>query len=213
MALTPNELTPYATGDEGRPLQMVLTSYSGCFGTFEVDAILRPRFRCRVPAPSIAQTNGSFNDVSPIRLAHVTDRLANTFFFTEKATATFGRLAAIDPALAAKSGWWPSGNWGDTLMTTFFPPNMPFKVAMGAGVAHTEAASSMHPGGLHVLMGDGSAHFLSDTIQTCPFDRLTGRPMGVVRSSEGWWINAPEPGVWQKLASRAGGEVVTTDAW
>jgi prepilin-type processing-associated H-X9-DG protein len=90
---------------------------------------------------------------------------------------------------------------------------MPFKVAIAAGQAHTRAASSQHPGGLHVLMGDGSVRFIKDSISTWAYDSLTGQPVAATRNSDGAWENLPRAGVWQALATRAGGEVVGAGEW
>jgi len=66
----------------------------------------------------------------------------------------------LHPQYAAQHGWYITGNWGDTLITTLYPRNACDKVAMAALTAWTNSASSMHPGGLNVLMGDGSVRFI-----------------------------------------------------
>lgn len=158
-----------------------------------------------------AQANGVFNDVAPIRLAQVTDGLSHTLFVTEKATAFFRDLDAVDPTIFNRQGWYVSGNWGDTLMTTFYPPNMPLKVAPGAGDAHAFAASSLHPGGFNALMGNGAVRFVRETIDSWPFDPISGNPCGASRHPDGWWRDLPRGGVWQALATRNGGEAVSAD--
>lgn len=206
--IDPGGLEPYAQDPPGGPLQMVFTSYSACYGSRYLNAIPQLWSDCRVPAQVVAQVDGVFHDLAPTRLASIRDGLSHTLFVAEKSTTAFRALEAVDPILFLRHGWYPSGNWGDTLLTTFYPPNMPFRVALAAGLPHTFAASSPHPGGLHGLMGDGSTRFIRDTIQTWPFDPITGRPQGATETPDGGWENLPPPGVWQALATRSGGEAV-----
>ena len=84
-------------------LSMVFTSYAGIIGSLPVIAQPLPQNGCVVPAQLIAQTNGVFNDVSPIRLASVTDGLSNTIFMAEKATTILQELNALEPELRAPS--------------------------------------------------------------------------------------------------------------
>ncbi len=202
--LLPDALSSYAV--DGTP-RMVFTSYSGCYGSIYVNAIPRPSSGCRTPPNSTAQANGAFNDRAPIRLADFTDGLGNTLFMAEKATSLFRLLSPADPQLFANRGWWVTGNWGDTLMTTFYPPNTFSRIAMAATSAQTFSASSQHPGGLNGLMGDGSVRFIKSSIQSWNFDTVTGQPEGAVMDPSGWWANLPPSGLWQALATRSGGEI------
>ena len=52
-----------------------------------------------------------------------------------------------------------------------YPPNMFRKVSYAAGANHAYAASSLHPGGLNALMGDGSVRFIKETIDSWPSTR------------------------------------------
>ena len=54
-----------------------------------------------------------------------------------------------------------------------------------SGWAEDIPASSNHPGGANVLMGDGAVHFIKDSIDL---------------------------GVWRALATRNGGEVISGDS-
>ena len=195
------------------PASMVFTSYAGMIGSLTVLAQPLPETNCVAPGALIAQCNGVFNDLSPIRLASVTDGLSNTIFVAEKATTILQQLSQLNPLYPAQHGWYITGNWGDTLVTALYPPNACDKVAAVAMTAWTNSASSMHPGGLNVLMGDGSVRFIKDTIQSWPFDPTTGNPAGSSQNSQGAWINLPPPGVWQALSTRAGGELVGSDAY
>ncbi len=201
-------MAQFGSADASESLSMVYTSYAAIYGSYRVSAIPRPSLGCVVPGPLAAQANGTFNDIAPIRLASITDGLSNTLFVVERATTELRNLDRVDPTYYNRFGWYVSGNWGDTMVTTFYPPNMIEKVAIAAGQAHAEAASSLHPGGINALMGDGSVRFIKDTINTWPYDRLTGAPMGASLTPGGWWENLPKAGVWQALGSRNGGEIV-----
>ena len=76
---------------------MVITSYAGMIGSLPVLAQPLPSSNCVVPGSLIAQCNGVFNDLSPIRLASVTDGLSNTIFIAEKATTVLQELTPLNP--------------------------------------------------------------------------------------------------------------------
>ena len=202
------EMVPLGLALPGERLRMSYTSYSGMSGTFAESALALPGNRCVVPAALVRQADGVFHDRAPITLAAITDGLSNTLFVVEKGTTAFRTLDVVDPSIFARRGWYVTANYGDTLASTFYPPNMPLRVAPAAGERHTFAGSSLHPGGLNALMGDGSARFIKQTISSWPFDPLTGTPRGATRDRQGVWSNLPRPGTWQALGTRSGGEVV-----
>ena len=205
------EMARYGLATPDERLTMTFTSYSGCYGAFDIDAVATPATGCMIPPRLLAQANGSFSDASPISTTSIMDGLSHTILVAEKATTRFRGLDRNE-TLFRRYGWYFTGNWGDTLFTTFYPPNMIKRVAAVAGVWHTRAASSLHPGGLNVLMGDGSTRFVKETIQTWPFEPLTGQPVGAVRGSGGWWEKVPPVGVWQALGTRAGNETIAADS-
>jgi len=210
MAGTSRDLNSGALARYGvpQPARMVFTSYAGMIGSLPVLAQPLPANNCVVPGPLIAQCNGIFNDLSPMRLASVTDGLSNTVFLAEKATTILQELNVVNPKYAADHGWYITGNWGDTLVTTLYPPNACDRVTVLAMTAWSNSASSMHPGGLNTLMGDGSVRFIKDSIQSWPFNSLSGNPSGATQTGQGAWINLPPAGIWQALSTRSGGEVV-----
>jgi hypothetical protein len=55
--------------------------------------------------------------------------------------------------------------------------------------------------------------FIKDSIQSWPFDALTGNPTGALQNAQGAWLNLPAPGVWQAVSTRNGGEVVGADSF
>lgn len=125
------------------------------------------------------------------------DGASQTLIAAEAATTP---LASWDETIYGRYGWYFTGNLGDNLFTTFYPPNAFKKVA----AAVPASASSMHPGGLNALMGDGSVRFIKDTINTWPYDPSTGQPVGVVyHTPEGYWQYPPPAGTWQALSTRA----------
>jgi prepilin-type processing-associated H-X9-DG protein len=208
--LNPGALTQYGIPD---PARMVFTSYAGMIGSLPVLAQPLPSNNCVAPGSLIAQCNGVFNDLSPIGLASVTDGLSNTIFMAEKATTILQGLNALNPQFAAQHGWYITGNWGDTLITSLYPPNACDKVAGASLTPWTNSASSMHPGGLNALMGDGSVRFIKDSIQSSPFNPISGNPAGASQNGQGAWINLPPGGVWQALSTRSGGEVAGSDSY
>jgi len=92
---------------------------------------------------------------------------------------------------------WNVGFCGYTTFNTILPPNGPScnGTAWPDGPA-IEPPTSYHPGGVTVLMCDGSVTFVSETIDTGQLDRNSV-------------ASGPSPyGVWGALGSKDGGEVV-----
>ncbi len=209
MSGIPRSINPGQLSEFGLPdgTAMVFTSYAGSIGSLPVTALPLLQNGCAVSSPVIAQCNGVFSDLAPIRLAAVTDGLSNTIFVAEKSTTILQKLGANHSSLFSKRGWYPTGNWGDTLITTLYPPNAYKRVTLAATSAWTDSASSMHPGGANVLMGDGAVRFVKDSIESWPFDMLTGDPAGASLSARGFWVNTPSPMVWQAISTRSQGEV------
>ncbi len=80
--------------------------------------------------------------------------------------------------------------------TTVMPPNGP---AARDGEYGVFPPSSMHPGGVNVLMGDGSVRFVSDTIDA-----------GNLSATRAHGFSGPSPyGVWGAMGSRAGNEAIS----
>ncbi len=204
--LAQGQLAAYGVPD---PAHMVFTSYAGSIGPTPVIAVPLPANGCTVAPELVGQCAGVFNDLAPLRLASVTDGLSNTMFLAEKSTTILQKLAPLNPAVVTKRGWWVTGNWGDTLFTTLYPPNAWQRVVLGASDAWSNSASSLHPGGVNVLMGDGAVRFVRDTVQCWAVGGLAGEPAGASLSPAGSWVNLPPPGVWQAISTRSGGEVIT----
>jgi prepilin-type N-terminal cleavage/methylation domain-containing protein len=213
-SLNPGALAPYGCPDPPGDLnKMVFTSYAGCTGTFEVLAFPLPRTGCKVIPQSIAQSNGCFHDVSPVSFASINDGLSNTIFMAEKSTGLLANLNVVNTSEFSKHGWYVTGNWGDTLFTTLYPPNAYKKIAVGALACQINSASSLHPGGLNTLMGDGTVRFVKETIASWPSDPRSGDPVGGEQDPSGWWNRVPPMGIWQALSTRNGGELESSDSY
>jgi prepilin-type N-terminal cleavage/methylation domain-containing protein/prepilin-type processing-associated H-X9-DG protein len=153
---------------------------------------------------------------SCLKLSAVTDGTSNTMMYSERA---HGMLSPQDQICW---NWWCSGNFGDSSFCTLFPIN-PFKKdpnnPIGAGNnsdTFVSAASSFHPGGANFLFCDGSVKFIKESINTWAINPSTNLPNGVTINATGHvYQMAPgtQIGIYQALSTRAGGEVVSADAY
>ena len=160
---------------------------------------------------------GIFYYLSSVRLSQVTDGSSQTAFFSEhirgqgtpdprsdafimvnqtSLDATYSDCRSINPLTAVpithRAGWsWVMGEMCCTTYNHVAPPNtfacagIPFPGSM-ANMSDQVPPSSYHPGGVNVLMGDGSVRFIRDG------------------------VSLP---TWRALATRNGGEVISSDSY
>ncbi|MEN6493774.1 MAG: DUF1559 domain-containing protein [Thermoguttaceae bacterium] len=182
------------------------------------------------------QVRGIFAATRCARAADVTDGLSNTIMMSERLKANFDPVTAVAGQILHVRGTklgitaidtmpgvcrsetdgryftpgqvkgkagsrWTDGQPDWVGFNTILPPNGPScnndTNSSGDSVGLVIPPSSLHPGGVNCLLADGSVHFISDTIDT--------GNLGAAPVSSG----ASPYGVWGRLGSKDGGEVVT----
>jgi prepilin-type N-terminal cleavage/methylation domain-containing protein/prepilin-type processing-associated H-X9-DG protein len=165
------------------------------------------------PNVGLAPPNGVFYGNSATTFAGVTDGLSNTAFFSERILADFttGIVSPIADVFFSPAA--PTTVAQATQLCQaidIYDPASQFPLFMGAPWINGQHVflqatgpntrscgffsylracmppSSRHPGGVNMLMGDGSVRFVKDTINI---------------------------GTWQALGTRAGGEIISSDSY
>ncbi len=157
---------------------------------------------------SSSNADGVIFTRSKVRFADVTDGTSHTAIFSESVQGDGADVVPTTPAqqlrrtielplgtttdaanCTAASTWsgqrsakWINGHYADTLYNHFYGPNSLTPDCNNGwhNMART-AARSLHPGGVHLALGDGKVRFVSENIHL---------------------------GTWRALATRSGGEVV-----
>ena len=194
---------------DGQYIQ-AFTSYAGSMGTFPVNYQLSYN-----NAAEFAQLNGVIYNDSSVAIKDITDGTSNTFLFGEHSK---GGLYIYDPPYAVSDGSWNSGRYYDTLMSTYFPPNVGQTGTNAGDFSYNfpTAATSYHPGGANFAFCDGSVRFVKNTVDNWPYSTSVGYknarlPVGITYSSFVYTVTPTAKfGVYQKLSTRNGGEVISS---
>jgi prepilin-type N-terminal cleavage/methylation domain-containing protein/prepilin-type processing-associated H-X9-DG protein len=189
------------------------TSYAGNLGTWPVNYQLS----YNNPA-EFNQLNGVIYNDSSVPISAITDGTSNTFLFGEHSK---GRLYTYDPPFAVSDGGWNSGRYYDTLLSTYYPPNIGLNGTNAGSISYYYplAATSYHPGGANFAFCDGSVRFIKDTINSWPYSTTVGSqgaylPVGASFSNFVYTLNpGAQLGVYQKLSTRNFGEVLSADGF
>jgi prepilin-type N-terminal cleavage/methylation domain-containing protein/prepilin-type processing-associated H-X9-DG protein len=220
-------------GWDGTPVPITYTSYAGMAGTYipndgkwTTTADMAAENGIYPEQGTPKWVNASSNGTqSPVRIAMVTDGTSNTIAFAETCHGKFSQAGcgASGGCDWECEGWWADGDYANTTISTFYPPNISIpatyystgtwgNATCDVDNIPTFTSMSYHPGGVNVGFADGSVHFIKNSISSWNSLSLSG-----TRSTVNG-VNCAVPlgtqqGVWQSLSTRAGGEVISSDSY
>jgi prepilin-type N-terminal cleavage/methylation domain-containing protein/prepilin-type processing-associated H-X9-DG protein len=207
-----NVMHPLSAIPPGNWLQY-FSSYAGCAGTWNFG------YNTSYPQTEFVQYNGMIYNDSSVTIASVTDGTSNTMLFGEHSRANMQKVGS--PYINSDFSW-NSGRYYDTLMCTFYPPNPPTSNYKGYYYYYPGASSSQHPGGANFAFADGSVHFIKNTINSWTISGTNTSsygdyyPDGTIAATSpnyAWSYGTAVLGVYQKLSTRNGGEILSADQY
>ncbi len=216
---TADRLSPYTPG-----------SYAMNFGTTDT---LRSWFGCppsspNGPFPIMIPSDGAFSWDTRVTLPDIRDGTSNTIFIGESSRFVDDREPFFN--FWQRPSWYSSragkrttrfvgiGTTAPRLNAGLRSPDTPVACTQQvhqiagywckdwlANPATLESGQfgfrSQHPGGANFLFGDGSVRFLNDSIDTGNYHRIPVTE----------WPAVGDPGVYRKLSTRDGGEIISFD--
>jgi prepilin-type processing-associated H-X9-DG protein len=213
------------------------TYYAGIAGPWNSQGNLFDAGGLPIPDPlQLPAALGVIVDQGNIRIASVTDGTSNTMMFSENGQGFFQSLGFS----TTYTHNWNEGDPVTNLACTLLPPNWTQQYnfnALGYPLNEVIAllfglnnVSSFHPGGVNAAFCDGSVHFIKNSISTWSttfslntniygaFSPVGAQPNPTQASGYfyGYSATGTAPwtwGVWQKLATRNGGEVISADQY
>ena len=197
------------------------SSYAGNAGTWDygTTTLSNPQVQ--------AMYNGVIFNDSSVKIAAITDGTSNTMLFAEHShfMATLN-----DPFYYVSDNSWQSGRWYDTLFCTLYPMTVNLQANATAangpfGYYAITVANSLHPGGANFAFCDGSVKFLKNTINSWSVSGNNLDSGGNAIPDGGTTLHVTSPngtvyqfgtatlGVYQKLSTAGGGEVISADQY
>jgi prepilin-type N-terminal cleavage/methylation domain-containing protein/prepilin-type processing-associated H-X9-DG protein len=190
----------------GQHVFMRFTSYGGNAGTWFAMGNSQSLTDPNLPT-YVANQNGVIIKFQNVTIASVTDGTSNTMLTGEFA---YGKMNQVDQICWH---WWTAANYGDTMFTAQYPMN-PKLQNVDDGNIFPQSASSFHPGGVNFGFADGSVKFIKDTTSSWSVPGGTN-PAPIAPGGPPFTLLPGTMGlpVYQALATRNGGEVITADGY